>query len=83
MIFPKQNKPCKIRSLVFYSSVLSVEASWILCRACRTVLWFCLQDVVRSWYSRLPSMVQNAQQLVANSEECARSCSDGETDHRH
>lgn len=37
-----------------------------------------LQDVVRSWYSRLPSMVQNAQQLVANSEECARACSDGE-----
>ncbi|KAL7402691.1 hypothetical protein ABVT39_018499 [Epinephelus coioides] len=36
-----------------------------------------LQDVVRSWYSRLPSMVQNAQQLVANSEECARACSDG------
>uniref|UniRef100_A0A672YRS4 L-fucose kinase n=1 Tax=Sphaeramia orbicularis TaxID=375764 RepID=A0A672YRS4_9TELE len=36
-----------------------------------------LQDVVRSWYSRLPSMVQNAQQLVANSEECAKACSDG------
>ncbi|KAF7656552.1 hypothetical protein LDENG_00039590 [Lucifuga dentata] len=36
-----------------------------------------LQDVVRSWYSRLPSMVQNAQQLVANSEECARACSEG------
>ncbi|KAM3869804.1 L-fucose kinase [Diretmus argenteus] len=36
-----------------------------------------LQDVVRSWYSRLPSMVQNAQQLVANAEECARACSDG------
>ncbi|KAK2880635.1 L-fucose kinase [Channa argus] len=35
-----------------------------------------LQDVVRSWYSRLQSMVQNAQQLVANSEECARACSD-------
>uniref|UniRef100_A0A667XHV5 L-fucose kinase n=1 Tax=Myripristis murdjan TaxID=586833 RepID=A0A667XHV5_9TELE len=34
-----------------------------------------LQDVVRSWYSRLPSMVQNAQQLVANAEECARACS--------
>lgn len=42
---------------------------------------FSLQDVVRSWYSRLPSMVQNAQQLVANSEECARACSDGETVH--
>ncbi|KAG7232215.1 hypothetical protein INR49_009408 [Caranx melampygus] len=36
-----------------------------------------LQDVVRSWYSRLPSMVQNAQQLVATSEECARACSQG------
>uniref|UniRef100_A0A3B4ERP8 L-fucose kinase n=1 Tax=Pundamilia nyererei TaxID=303518 RepID=A0A3B4ERP8_9CICH len=35
-----------------------------------------LQDVVRSWYSRLPSMVQNAQQLVCNSEECARACVD-------
>ncbi|XP_022056691.2 L-fucose kinase [Acanthochromis polyacanthus] len=36
-----------------------------------------LQDVVRSWYSRLPSMVQNARQLVSNSEECARACLDG------
>ncbi|XP_058500712.1 L-fucose kinase [Solea solea] len=36
-----------------------------------------LQDVVRSWYSRLPSMVQNARELVANSEECATSCSEG------
>nr|XP_020471477.1 L-fucose kinase isoform X2 [Monopterus albus] len=36
-----------------------------------------LQDVVRSWYSRVPAMVQNAQQLVANSEDCARACSDG------
>ncbi|XP_074533055.1 L-fucose kinase [Halichoeres trimaculatus] len=36
-----------------------------------------LQDVVRSWYSRLPAMVQNAQQLVSNSEECARACLDG------
>ncbi|XP_035981542.1 L-fucose kinase [Fundulus heteroclitus] len=36
-----------------------------------------LQDVVRSWYSRLPSMVLNAQQLVSNSEECARACLDG------
>ncbi|XP_033823761.1 L-fucose kinase [Periophthalmus magnuspinnatus] len=33
-----------------------------------------LQDVVRSWYSRLPHMVQNAQQLVANAEECAKAC---------
>uniref|UniRef100_A0A3P8X4B2 L-fucose kinase n=1 Tax=Cynoglossus semilaevis TaxID=244447 RepID=A0A3P8X4B2_CYNSE len=36
-----------------------------------------LQDVVRSWYSRLPLMVQNAQELVANSEECSRACSEG------
>lgn len=36
-----------------------------------------LQDVVRSWYSRLPAMVQNAQQLVANAEECAKACLDG------
>uniref|UniRef100_A0A8D3B8R9 L-fucose kinase n=1 Tax=Scophthalmus maximus TaxID=52904 RepID=A0A8D3B8R9_SCOMX len=36
-----------------------------------------LQDVVRNWYSRLPSMVQNVQQLVENSEECARACSEG------
>uniref|UniRef100_A0A665VQR4 L-fucose kinase n=1 Tax=Echeneis naucrates TaxID=173247 RepID=A0A665VQR4_ECHNA len=36
-----------------------------------------LQDVVRSWYSRLPSMVQNAHQLVENSEECVRACSQG------
>uniref|UniRef100_A0A3B4APC6 L-fucose kinase n=1 Tax=Periophthalmus magnuspinnatus TaxID=409849 RepID=A0A3B4APC6_9GOBI len=36
-----------------------------------------LQDVVRSWYSRLPHMVQNAQQLVANAEECAKACLEG------
>uniref|UniRef100_A0A671TJY6 L-fucose kinase n=1 Tax=Sparus aurata TaxID=8175 RepID=A0A671TJY6_SPAAU len=36
-----------------------------------------LQDVLRSWYSRLPSIVQNVHQLVANSEECASACSDG------
>ncbi|XP_061898617.1 L-fucose kinase [Entelurus aequoreus] len=36
-----------------------------------------LQDVVRSWYSRLPAMVHNAQQLVSNSEECAQACLDG------
>ncbi|CAL9696540.1 unnamed protein product [Knipowitschia caucasica] len=36
-----------------------------------------LQDVVRSWYSRLPHMVQNAQQLVANAEACAEACSEG------
>uniref|UniRef100_A0A4W4DQI8 L-fucose kinase n=1 Tax=Electrophorus electricus TaxID=8005 RepID=A0A4W4DQI8_ELEEL len=34
-----------------------------------------LQDVVRNWYSRLPSIVQNAEQLVSNAEECAHACS--------
>lgn len=40
---------------------------------------FCGQDVVRSWYSRLPAIVQNAYDLVANSEECAKACVEGET----
>lgn len=35
--------------------------------------------MVRSWYSRLPAIVQNAYDLVANSEECARACVEGET----
>ncbi|XP_059402511.1 L-fucose kinase-like isoform X3 [Carassius carassius] len=36
-----------------------------------------LQDVVRSWYARLPSIVQNTEQLVTNAEECAEACRDG------
>ncbi|KAM9495286.1 L-fucose kinase isoform 2-T2 [Clarias gariepinus] len=36
-----------------------------------------LQDVVRNWYSRLPSIVQNAEQLVSTAEECARACTEG------
>ncbi|KAK9952014.1 hypothetical protein ABG768_017880 [Culter alburnus] len=36
-----------------------------------------LQDVVRSWYARLPSIVQNAEQLVTNAEECAEACRAG------
>ncbi|XP_050955156.1 L-fucose kinase isoform X2 [Labeo rohita] len=36
-----------------------------------------LQDVVRSWYARLPSIVQNAEQLVTNAEECAEACRKG------
>ncbi|XP_062402786.1 L-fucose kinase isoform X1 [Sardina pilchardus] len=36
-----------------------------------------LQDVVRSWYSRLPSIVTNTEQLVSNAEECALACTDG------
>uniref|UniRef100_A0A4W4DQA1 L-fucose kinase n=1 Tax=Electrophorus electricus TaxID=8005 RepID=A0A4W4DQA1_ELEEL len=36
-----------------------------------------LQDVVRNWYSRLPSIVQNAEQLVSNAEECAHACTEG------
>lgn len=34
---------------------------------------------MRSWYSRLPAIVQNAYDLVANSEECAKACMEGET----
>ncbi|KAI5614886.1 L-fucose kinase [Silurus asotus] len=36
-----------------------------------------LQDVVRNWYSRLPSIVRNAEQLVSNAEACARACTEG------
>ncbi|CAL8260183.1 unnamed protein product [Merluccius merluccius] len=36
-----------------------------------------LQDVVRSWYARLPSIVQNAHNLVSNSELCVRAFSEG------
>uniref|UniRef100_H3CAG6 L-fucose kinase n=1 Tax=Tetraodon nigroviridis TaxID=99883 RepID=H3CAG6_TETNG len=36
-----------------------------------------LQDVVRSWYSRLPAIVQNAYDLVATSEDCAKACVEG------
>ncbi|KAM9816206.1 L-fucose kinase isoform 1-T2 [Syngnathus typhle] len=36
-----------------------------------------LQDVVRSWYARLPAMVDNAHELVSNGEDCARACLDG------
>lgn len=36
-----------------------------------------LQDVVRSWYARLPSIVQNTEQLVINAEECAEACRQG------
>ncbi|XP_062849858.1 L-fucose kinase [Trichomycterus rosablanca] len=36
-----------------------------------------LQDVVRNWYSRRPSIVQNAKQLVSNAENCARACAEG------
>ncbi|XP_048402241.1 L-fucose kinase [Stegostoma tigrinum] len=31
-----------------------------------------LQDVLRSWYARLPSIVENADALVRNAEECAQ-----------
>ncbi|MGH0118427.1 UNVERIFIED_CONTAM: hypothetical protein FKN15_023363 [Acipenser sinensis] len=36
-----------------------------------------LQDVVRSWYARLPSIVQNADELVRNAEECVAAFRDG------
>ncbi|KAL0155972.1 hypothetical protein M9458_050235, partial [Cirrhinus mrigala] len=33
-----------------------------------------LQDVVRSWYARFPSILQNAKQLVTSEEECGEAC---------
>ncbi|XP_030640456.1 L-fucose kinase [Chanos chanos] len=36
-----------------------------------------LQDVVRSWYGRLPSIVENAEQLVSNAEECGLAFREG------
>ncbi|KAM8983394.1 L-fucose kinase [Ara ararauna] len=36
-----------------------------------------LQDVVRNWYARLPSAVQNADALVSNAEECAQALRQG------
>ncbi|NWR80720.1 FUK kinase, partial [Centropus unirufus] len=36
-----------------------------------------LQDVVRSWYARLPSIVQNAAALVSNAELCAQALRQG------
>ncbi|XP_069724779.1 L-fucose kinase isoform X1 [Phaenicophaeus curvirostris] len=36
-----------------------------------------LQDVVRNWYARLPSIVQNADTLVSNAEECAQALRQG------
>ncbi|KFV71411.1 L-fucose kinase, partial [Dryobates pubescens] len=37
-----------------------------------------LQDVVRNWYARLPSVVQNVDVLVSNAEECARALRQGD-----
>ncbi|NWV67566.1 FUK kinase, partial [Malurus elegans] len=37
-----------------------------------------LQDVVRNWYARLPSIVQNADALVNNAEECAQALRQGD-----
>nr|XP_014347917.1 PREDICTED: L-fucose kinase [Latimeria chalumnae] len=37
-----------------------------------------LQDVLRNWYARLPSIVQNADALVKNAEECARAFTEGD-----
>lgn len=36
-----------------------------------------LQDVVRNWYARLPSTVQNADALVSSAEECAQALRQG------
>ncbi|NWU95973.1 FUK kinase, partial [Upupa epops] len=40
-----------------------------------------LQDVVRNWYARLPSAVQNANALVSNAEECAQALKQGNLQH--
>ncbi|NWX19054.1 FUK kinase, partial [Aegotheles bennettii] len=37
-----------------------------------------LQDVVRSWYARLPSAVHNTDALVNNAEECAQALRQGD-----
>lgn len=37
-----------------------------------TVVLIVLQDVVRNWYARLPSIVHNTDALVRNAEECAQ-----------
>ncbi|XP_066098156.1 L-fucose kinase [Saccopteryx bilineata] len=36
-----------------------------------------LQDVLRSWYARLPAVVQNAHSLVQNTEKCAEAFCQG------
>ncbi|XP_043753947.1 L-fucose kinase isoform X3 [Cervus elaphus] len=36
-----------------------------------------LQDVLRSWYARLPAVVQNARRLVQQTEECAEAFHQG------
>ncbi|KAK1330581.1 hypothetical protein QTO34_010776, partial [Cnephaeus nilssonii] len=36
-----------------------------------------LQDVLRSWYARLPAVVQNAHSLVRHTEECAKAFHQG------
>ncbi|XP_007938609.1 L-fucose kinase [Orycteropus afer afer] len=36
-----------------------------------------LQDVLRSWYARLPAVVQNAHSLVQQTEECAKAFRQG------
>lgn len=37
-----------------------------------------LQDVLRSWYARLPAVVQNAHSLVRHTEECVKAFRQGE-----
>ncbi|XP_015275297.1 PREDICTED: L-fucose kinase [Gekko japonicus] len=36
-----------------------------------------LQDVLRNWYARLPTIIQNANALVSNAEECAQALRQG------
>ncbi|XP_053558225.1 L-fucose kinase [Bombina bombina] len=37
-----------------------------------------LQDVLRNWYARLPDIVQNADALVSNAEQCAKAFCTGD-----
>lgn len=36
-----------------------------------------LQDVLRNWYARLPTVVETASALVSNAEECAQALKQG------
>lgn len=42
-----------------------------------SLLLHSLQDVLRSWYARLPAVVQNARRLVQQTEECAEAFRQG------
>lgn len=38
----------------------------------------CLQDVLRRWYARLPTIVQNAHSLVQQTQQCAEAFHQGD-----